>query len=353
VTRVEILNVRPSLAESTPSKRGGLDRLQAIVSVLTDNGVLAFSRYADVNAHVRFGDVVSTQNAVWVSSTYPSVGIVTMVSGAFPADTATSHAVHAVISENLANDLGLTPSTAVGVRLDYVDAQTIGADPAIGIYRPLVIDGVASRIGAGQDPIDLLFVSDLERLPGFSELGASWLVGAPPEERVNLEQLVASVRMPDSTGPAFNVQRIDIGESLSPLLDQQRVTARAVAAIALTIGSLGLIGIGLAGTRERAQEYGIRRAIGVSTRKIFAGVVIQTVIEAMLASMLGIALSFIVAQFAVRQLVLSQLPAPSAVDLPSASVARGVGAAILVGVIASLIPAYRAARLSVSQAMRS
>lgn len=99
-------------------------------------------------------------------------------------------------------------------------------------------------------------------------------------------------------------------------------------------------------------EIGLRRALGASTTRVFAEVIVQTLLEVLLAAAIAVPLAAIAVELFARQLVLESLPLPSSTTLPLRSALRGVIAALAVGLIAGLLPAFRAARASVVQALR-
>jgi putative ABC transport system permease protein len=148
------------------------------------------------------------------------------------------------------------------------------------------------------------------------------------------------------------IRRIDRGDELAPVLDQQRVTATAVTVVALTVGGLGILGVGLASVRERGRDFGLRRALGASKTLVFAGVIVQTLLEVLLAAIVAIPLSAVAVELFARRLVLASLPLPSSTSLPLSSALLGLSGALIVGLVAGLLPAFRAARASVVQALR-
>lgn len=145
---------------------------------------------------------------------------------------------------------------------------------------------------------------------------------------------------------------MDESDTVAPILDQQNVTAQVVSFVALTIGGLGILGVGLAGVRERAKDFGLRRALGANRLRVFGDVILQTLLEVLLAAAVAIPLAAILLEIFARNLVLSTLPMPPSTTLPVQSAMLGLAGALTVGLIAGLIPAVQAARSSVVQALR-
>ena len=323
-----------------------------VQTMLQGNGIELASRAAELSLvllHEGDGLVI---DPTWVSSTYADVGLIDLVAGSFPKETAQSTTLHAVISVDLAQSLGYFGADAVGQPLTaawvHQGYQELWQLPAF----PIVIDAVATTIGPSRATLPLVIVSDLDRLPGLPERGDSWLVAANPSDVGDITEMVSRIVDPETGEPAYSAVRVDAADTFAPLLDQQAVTARAITWVALAIGGFGILGVGLASVRERSRDYGLRRALGASTKKVFGGVVTQTLIESLFAGALAVVMSAIIIRLIARRLVLSELPLPSPVNLPLESAARGLTAAAAIGLIASMLPAFRAARASIVQALR-
>jgi len=106
------------------------------------------------------------------------------------------------------------------------------------------------------------------------------------------------------------------------------------------------------GWRERAKDFGFRRALGANQLRVFGDVILQTVLEVLLVATVAIPLAAILLELFARRLVLATLPMPPSTSLPVQSAVLGLTGALAVGLVAGLIPAVQAARSSVVQALR-
>ncbi|MCA9834294.1 MAG: ABC transporter permease [Thermomicrobiales bacterium] len=332
-------------------------RMAEFESFMQRNGVSQISPYMEVGiAIVRDGQATAAPT-MWVNSSFVDIGVISLRSGTFPDSTADALSVHVVVTTDFAQSLGFTPEAAIGQVLTYAtpySGSNVVNDIRTEPLLSLVIDGVADTLGPGLSSMQMLVVTDKYPAELMNSQSVSWILTVNSSDVEFVQQLVSKA-FPELANPepALRAVHIDQGENLQPLLDQQGVTARAVQAVALSIGGLGILGVGLASVRERGQEYGLRRALGASKVGVFSGVILQTLIETLLAAIVALPAAAILVQMFARKLVLAQLPLPQSTLLPVRSAVIGLVAALVVGLVAGMIPAIRAARASVVQALRS
>jgi putative ABC transport system permease protein len=145
---------------------------------------------------------------------------------------------------------------------------------------------------------------------------------------------------------------VDVAQP-SDVLTAQADTAGAfndlflgLGAVALLVGAVGVANIMVISVLERRQEIGLRRALGATRGQIR----IQFLAEAILLSLAGGVAG--VAAGAVATAVYAHVHG-EAVVIPPDAWAGGLAAAVVIGALAGLLPAIRAARLSPTQALWS
>ena len=117
-------------------------------------------------------------------------------------------------------------------------------------------------------------------------------------------------------------------------------------AVALLVGAVGVANIMVISVLERRSEIGLRRALGATK----ANIRIQFLSEAILLSLLGGAVG--VGAGALATVIYASTKG-WAIDVPPVAWAGGFAAAIVIGAVAGLLPALRAARLSPTDALRT
>jgi len=115
-------------------------------------------------------------------------------------------------------------------------------------------------------------------------------------------------------------------------------------AVALLVGAVGVANIMVIAVLERQSEIGLRRALGATRGHIRT----QFLSEALLLALIGGAAGVAVGALATAIYAHTN---GWAVVIPPQAWAGGIGAALLIGALAGLWPALRAARLSPTQAL--
>ena len=167
------------------------------------------------------------------------------------------------------------------------------------------------------------------------------------EPRQVAGQLRALVAAVDDATPVSDIQTMDA--LLSRSVQQPRVSVGLLgifAGLALVLSAIGIYGVIAYAVSQRTREFGVRLALGAAP----GTVVRQVVREGMVLAGLGLVIG-VMASLAVTRLLEAQLHGVSATD----PITFGLGLATLaaVALLASWLPARRAARVDPATALRS
>jgi len=117
-------------------------------------------------------------------------------------------------------------------------------------------------------------------------------------------------------------------------------------AVALLVGGVGVANIMVISVLERRSEIGLRRALGATRGQIRTQFLSEAVMLAVLGGTAGVAAgAAATAVYATTR--------HWAIVIPAAAWAGGIAAALVIGAIAGLLPALRAARMSPTDALRT
>ncbi len=215
-------------------------------------------------------------------------------------------------------DISPQPRRIVGVVAD-VDDENVVPGPALTVYHPFnqeTIWGGRLFIHAHGDLYAL--VTPVTRIV------RAMSPETPVEHAATLEDIRTEVLTPD------RLNTLVFG---------------GFAAVALAIAVVGVAGVLAFSVSQRTREFGIRLAVGAQPRHLVTGVLVQGAVIAAAGVAAGGVCGYALAQLAGSYF--------EAVRMPGAAVVAASAMVLLAAaVVASLLPALRAARVDVVQALR-
>ncbi|MFH1101726.1 MAG: ABC transporter permease [Methanobacteriota archaeon] len=243
--------------------------------------------------------------------------------------------------------------------------DTFDADISVGGRvmiqgQKFFVTGIFAKQGMGgisSDTTVLMSSRDFKKLTGQSNISLVYL-------RVNnvndVESIAVSVQnaVNENHGKkdfASATTMTSILETVQSIIGILQMVLVAIASIALVVASIGIMNTMLTSVMERTREIGIMKAIGATNRDVMS----IFILEGMLVSSIGGVFGIILGVFGSQALTLilssfmsmggsTQLTAVITVT----SVVLAVAVSLIVGVLSSLYPAWKAARMSPIEAVR-
>ena len=215
-------------------------------------------------------------------------------------------------------DVSTGPRRIVGIVAD-LDDENVVPGPAVSVYHPFEqeIGGGRLLVHARTDPYALV--------PTITRVVREISPEQPVEQAATLEDVRAEVLAPD------RLNALVFG---------------GFAAVALTIAIVGVAGVLAFSVSARTREFGIRLAIGSAPHHLLTRVLGEGAVIAGAGIVAGAVGGVVLARVAAGYLQDTRLPG-------AATIAGAALILVAAAVIASLIPAARASRIDVIQALRS
>jgi putative ABC transport system permease protein len=209
----------------------------------------------------------------------------------------------------------------------------------IGIMQPVVLDPTLdSTAFIGLPVAERLF----QQPPNPSEI----YVRANVNDVTQVSNLLAATADPQNADGVDVSRPSDVLEARAAAKGQFTTLLLGLGAVALLVGAIGIANIMVISVLERRGEIGLRRALGATRRHIASQFLAESALLAALGGVAGLALG------AVATWVYSQAQNQPMV-IPLYALVAAPAAGLLIGALAGLYPATRAARLSPTEALRA
>lgn len=271
----------------------------------------------------------------------------------------------AVIGAEVAEALGYAP----GARITL----THGSGGALGVEhddKPFTVVGVLARTGT---PVDRTVHVSLEALEA---IHLDWAGGAPiPGLRIPAEaarkfdlapkQVTAALVGLKNRVAVFNVQRFVAeyeGEALLAVLPAVALdelwqvvgpaeqSLLAISALVAVVSLASLVAVVLAGLNERRRELAVLRAVGAGPRHVLLLLAAEGALVTLAGALLGAAIAA-AAVLGAGPLLRSEFGITLSTAAPTVAQWGLFGAVIVAGMLASLVPGWRAYRLSLADGL--
>jgi putative ABC transport system permease protein len=209
----------------------------------------------------------------------------------------------------------------------------------VGILKPVLLDpGLDSTVFIGLPVAERLF----QQQPNPSEI----YVRANVNDVTKVSNLLAPASDPQNPDGVQVSRPSDVLEARAAAKGQFTTLLLGLGAVALLVGAIGIANIMVISVLERRSEIGLRRALGATKRHIRSQFLAESALLAALGGIAGLLLGALATLiYAVAQGQPWVVPVYALVAAPVAG--------FVIGAVAGLYPASKAAQLSPTEALRA
>lgn len=255
-----------------------------------------------------------------------------------------------ILGTSMAEKLGLKAGDTFWLRQDAA-GRAAGKDDA-----DMKVVGVLERTDSQDDAfvfMPLHTLQDLFKLPGKIVVV---LVRAQKIDPASMERLTQDLR---ALGGNMNIFPLsELLNNASQLMQVTRTFVMAIVLVAIAIGAVGVLNTILMAVFERTKEIGMMKAIGASSRDIFALIWTETVLICTAGGLVGIGIAVVSArgvEWFLRKALASQfsaLPDTALIGISSSIILGSIALSVGLGVLAGFYPAWRASAVKPMEAIR-
>jgi putative ABC transport system permease protein len=300
--------------------------------------VQSASAVATVSASVRRTDFISPLETGGIAVYAAEPTLVQTLQGALRSGTflnpATAQYPTVVLGAEAARVLGIT--TVDGAPRVLLGGQWF---TVIGILDPFPLAPSLDRAALIGFPV-------AERMFGIDGSASTVYVRTTPDQVDAVRNVLPTTANPEAATEVEVSRPSDALAARAATDDALTALLLALGGVALVVGGVGIANVMVISVLERRREIGVRRALGATKRHIRVQFVTEAVLLAALGGVGGVVLGAVITggYAAVRGWT---------VAVPLAGLAAGIGAALVIGALAGLYPAARAARLTPAEAVRA
>jgi putative ABC transport system permease protein len=211
--------------------------------------------------------------------------------------------------------------------------------PVVGILRPI-------ELSPDLDRAALVSEATAEEYLGYDGVASTLFVRTVPEWVDGVMDVLPPTVNPENPDQVEVSRPTDAIEAKAAAESAFTSLFLGLGAVALLVGGVGIANVMVISVLERRSEIGLRRALGATRRHVAVQFLLEALILAAVGGIGGVLLGTGVTAVYARIRGWTVL-------IPSLAIWGGVAAALVIGTIAGLYPAMRAARLSPTEALRT
>lgn len=316
------------------SSTGQLIVPQAAKALETAPGIEHVTNYKSISAKLTNPDGSATDEQVTAADpTYPQDLRRETVAGDLPA----------AYGKN-AMSVGEDYATAHGIKV----GETITVAFKAGETAKLKVAAITSDDTTVDQGAMYLSTATAERYVPADKMPKNVIMFAKAQDG-KAEEAYAALKSSLAEYPQYKVQnQADFKQDLKDQIGQLLNIVYGLLALAIIVAVLGVVNTLALSVVERTREIGLMRAIGLSRRQLRRMIRLESVVIALFGALLGLGLGMGWGTSAQKLLALEGL---GVLEIPWPTIISVFVASAFVGLFAALVPAFRAGRMNVLNAI--
>ncbi len=240
----------------------------------------------------------------------------------------------------------------------FQDRQAIGKTikiqgkkmQVIGIFK----EEGESPVGESHDHLIVIPINVIKRMADLRKLGTSIMVKA--KDNVSMDKLrmdiLKSLRKERRLRPGaednFAINQMDfLTKSLDSIFNTISIAGWIIGGFSLLVGGFGIANIMFVSVSERTKQIGIQKALGAKRYFILLQFLFEAIFLSIMGGIVGLGLVYL------GTIIVNQVDIGIQLFLSYYNITLAIVVSSVIGLIAGMLPARRAAKLDPVEAMRS
>lgn len=252
-------------------------------------------------------------------------------------------------AEKVDKESNETLAGVLSLGVNLADRAGLQAGDTVNLFEePYRVSGIFESASVWENGALLMPLRQLQTLTDRS--GQVTYINVVLDRDVQSQQAEEVLRAIEAIDPKLNALATEMFVETDTRMKLASAMAWMTSMIALAIGAVSTLNTMMTSVLERTREIGVLRAVGWSRRRVTWMILSESLLLAILATLVGGCLAWLATNAMSRHPVVRGILVPS---VDGGCLVEGAVLAVLIGLAGAMLPARRAASIMPSEAIRS